>query len=76
MQFLQVMCAYEECNQRHYASLGSFKGKESYDVLKNTIVPHINAGIGLLNQHYCLIIEWDAGFDFMSVILYIVHLNN
>jgi hypothetical protein len=67
MQFLSVFLAYEGCEQLHTCSLGRFEGKESYDILANTIVPCIDSGIGKLNNVYILIMEGPEGFDYSLV---------
>ena len=67
MQFLQVNVAFEGCNQRFTTPLGSFKEKESYVIFANTILPHIDAGIGKLHAQKVVVIEWDGGFDFILV---------
>ena len=56
-------------NQTNYAALGSFQGKESCEALANIIVPHLDEGIGKMNDLYCVIFEKKdgTGSDFVMV---------
>ena len=67
MLFIVVMLTHEGCLQKLHAVLGKFQAKESYSILANTVVPRIDAGIGLLNKLFCLVIEGPEGFDFAFV---------
>ena len=67
MSFIAEFQCFEGANQQYNMSLGEFKGKESYFLLENTIIPHINAGVNDLNKHYALILEWPTGFDFVII---------
>ena len=67
MLFIVVMLTHEGCLQKFHAVLGKFQAKESYSILADTIVPRIDAGIGVLNKLFCLVIEGPEGFDFAFV---------
>jgi hypothetical protein len=66
-QMLVINVAYEGARQQHSVVCGSYKGKENYTLLNNTIMPHMNAGIKKHNNMYVIILEWDEGFDFLLV---------
>lgn len=51
----------------HEKFLGSIHGKEDFTIMKETIMPHINAGVKKMNENKILLLTWDNQFDFVTV---------
>ena len=62
-QFIGLFLPHKGCEQKYSYSLGRFEAKETYEILAGTIVPRNDAGIGMLNKLYCLIMKSPEGFD-------------
>ena len=67
MSFCGEFHSFEGSGQKFNMNLGEFKGKESYFLLKNTVIPTIAKGIEQLNNHFALVLEWDKGFDYVMI---------
>lgn len=51
----------------HEKFLGSIHGKEDFTIMKETIMPHINAGVKKMNENKILFVTWEDQFDFVPI---------
>ena len=56
MQFIGVLFDYEGCEQTNVTQLGSFRAKESYDKLANTIVLKLDDDIRRLSDSCAIVV--------------------
>jgi hypothetical protein len=70
MQYLLSLLADADGPPRHFR-LGCADGKDLYHIMKHTGCTTINHGVGMLNDHNALIIEWEDAqrkhFDFVLI---------
>jgi hypothetical protein len=67
MKFLQVVILREGDGQKNCVQIASMRGKEEYSMLKQTIMPIINAGVEMMVKNKLLLLSWDDQFDFVPV---------
>ena len=65
MKWIEVIMLRK--GETHEKFLGSIHGKEDFQIMKETIMPHINAGVKKMNQNKILFLTWGNQFDFVPV---------
>jgi hypothetical protein len=65
MKFQIGYLTVQSKGQWRHDMIGKFEGKETYDIVKNTVMPHVDCAASRLSKLCVFVVEWETGFDFV-----------